>query len=208
MVEIFLDEALDLLDSANQNLEQWLANPDSSTCLTVLMRDAHTLKGGAQMAEITPVGDLAHELEQTYEGLLDGRYGGNSGLDDLLLGAHAELAALFGQLQTGAALQQPQDIIRGLQNYRQGVVEPTAVKIPDADSGQTVQSDGTRQPVQQPVAAEPVYIHAGPDSELTEIFLEEAFEVLENMASGLQNWLSDRDNLVHVEGLQRDLHTL
>lgn len=208
MVEIFLDEALDLLDSANQNLEQWLANPDSSTCLTVLMRDAHTLKGGAQMAEITPVGDLAHELEQTYEGLLDGRYGGNSGLDDLLLGAHAELAALFEQLQTGAALQQPQDIIRGLQNYRQGVVEPTAVKIPDADSGQTVQSDGTRQPVQQPVAAEPVYIHAGPDSELTEIFLEEAFEVLENMASGLQSWLSDRDNLVHVEGLQRDLHTL
>lgn len=208
MVEIFLDEALDLLASANQNLEQWLAAPDSSHYLTILMRDAHTLKGGAQMAEITAAGNLAHELEQTYEGLLDGRYSGSNELNDLLLAAHAELAALCEQLQAGTALQQPQDIIRRLQNYRQSAVMPSAAPVAETGAGNTVSQTESLLPAAQPAVTKPVQVQADPDNELTEIFLEEAFEVLETMAAGLQNWLSDRDNLVHVEGLQRDLHTL
>ncbi|EGH49614.1 response regulator receiver:CheW-like protein:ATP-binding region, ATPase-like:Hpt, partial [Pseudomonas syringae pv. pisi str. 1704B] len=35
-------------------------------------RDLHTLKGGARMVEIAPIGDLAHELETLYEGLSAG----------------------------------------------------------------------------------------------------------------------------------------
>ena len=38
------------------------------------MRDLHTLKGVARMVEITPIGDLAHELEFLYELLAAGRH--------------------------------------------------------------------------------------------------------------------------------------
>lgn len=74
IVDIFLEEAVDILDSAGQSLKRWLLEPESAAPLSSLQRDLHTLKGGARMAEIDPVGDLAHELECLYEGLVDRRY--------------------------------------------------------------------------------------------------------------------------------------
>ncbi|WP_116865530.1 Hpt domain-containing protein [Pseudomonas savastanoi] len=72
IVEIFLEEAVDILDSAGQALQRWLADPENSAPLASLQRDLHTLKGGARMVEIAPIGDLAHELETLYEGLSAG----------------------------------------------------------------------------------------------------------------------------------------
>ncbi|RMP50609.1 putative chemotactic sensor histidine kinase/response regulator domain protein [Pseudomonas syringae pv. atrofaciens] len=62
IVEIFLEEAVDILDSAGQALQRWLADPENPAPLASLQRDLHTLKGGARMAEVAEVGDLAHEL--------------------------------------------------------------------------------------------------------------------------------------------------
>src|SRR5690606_29859879 len=56
MVEIFLEEAVDILDSAGQALDRWLADPESTLPLSSLQRDLHTLKGGARMAEIAAIG--------------------------------------------------------------------------------------------------------------------------------------------------------
>ncbi len=74
MVSIFLEEAVDILESAGQALAQWQAEPGALSSLSALQRDLHTLKGGARMAEIAEIGDLAHELEALYEGLVDRRY--------------------------------------------------------------------------------------------------------------------------------------
>src|SRR5690606_5868951 len=74
MVEILLVEAVDLLQIAGGALARWLADPSNQLALSALLRDLHTLKGGARMAAIRPIGDLAHELEALYEGLTDGRY--------------------------------------------------------------------------------------------------------------------------------------
>ncbi|NLD14064.1 MAG: response regulator [Gammaproteobacteria bacterium] len=262
MVEIFLDEAMDLLESANAGLEQWLDSPDNTTCLTALMRDLHTLKGGARMAEISPVGDLAHELESVYEGLLDGRYTNGSALDSILHQAHDQLAVLLEGLQSGEDLYPPLEAIERLKVFRKGVTAPQiktvteeqprvgavsslpAAEVVEQSQGlagveEPAAEDGSRQitdtwPGQEMLVAPAELPDAGPgpgpgpgpepepepeaapatlqiperDAELVEIFLEEAFEVLENVASSMQEWLSDRDNFRHVEGLQRDLHTL
>ena len=60
---IFTDEATELIDSAEAALAAWNADRDDKTSLLALKRPLHTLKGGARMAGITPMGDLAHELE-------------------------------------------------------------------------------------------------------------------------------------------------
>ncbi|MBK6596562.1 MAG: response regulator [Proteobacteria bacterium] len=60
---IFTDEATELIDSAESALAAWNAERDDKTNLLALKRPLHTLKGGARMAGITPMGDLAHELE-------------------------------------------------------------------------------------------------------------------------------------------------
>ena len=63
VASIFTEEATELIDASEQALMAWRAQPDSAELRSALKRPMHTLKGGARMAGITPMGDLSHELE-------------------------------------------------------------------------------------------------------------------------------------------------
>ncbi|UVE18130.1 Hpt domain-containing protein [Pseudomonas sp. LS44] len=121
MVAIFLEEAVDLLESAGQALERWLVEPDNQLALSSLQRDLHTLKGGARMAEISPIGDLAHELESLYEGLVDRRFSYSPALAILLQQSHDRLAVLLEQLQAQRPLDEPSELVQAMRAFRQGL---------------------------------------------------------------------------------------
>lgn len=188
IVEIFLEEAVDILDSAGQALQRWLDEPDSALPLASLQRDLHTLKGGARMAEIGPVGDLAHELEALYEGLIDRRYSYSPELAELLINSHDHLALMLDQLQNKQPLADPADLIDAINEVRLGST---------ANLGSEPPSKGEPEP--QP---------DGPDTELLEIFLEEGFDIIESSGAALARWQAEPENLLEVENLLRDLHTL
>lgn len=120
MVEIFLEESVDILDSAGQALERWLSEPDNTMPLSSLQRDLHTLKGGARMAAIRPIGDLGHELESLYEGLVDRRYNHSPALGNLLQQSHDRLAQMLDQLQARLPLVSGDDLIQAIRQFRQG----------------------------------------------------------------------------------------
>ncbi|SDZ16242.1 hybrid sensor histidine kinase/response regulator [Pseudomonas salomonii] len=181
IVEIFLEEAVDILDSAGQSLKRWLLEPDSAAPLSSLQRDLHTLKGGARMAEIGPIGDLAHELEGLYEGLVDRRYSYSTELSHVLMASHERLALQLDQLQDQQPLSDSSDLIAQLRELRHSST-PAA-----------------------PVAASEV---ATADPELLEIFLEEAADILDSSGSALVRWQAEPNNRQEVETLLRDLHTL
>ena len=67
LVEIFREEAADLLSRFHESLESWRGEPDSIEAKTELQRLFHTIKGGARMTGITSIGDLAHSAESTLE---------------------------------------------------------------------------------------------------------------------------------------------
>ncbi len=66
IASIFTDEAVELIDAAQGGLAQWNENRSSVDGLAALKRPLHTLKGGARMAGLTPMGDLSHELETLF----------------------------------------------------------------------------------------------------------------------------------------------
>ncbi|MFP6847475.1 MAG: Hpt domain-containing protein [Pseudomonas sp.] len=136
MVSIFLEEAVDILDSAGQALERWLADPDNKAALSSLQRDLHTLKGGARMAEISPIGDLAHELESLYEGLVDRRYSFSPELAGLLQQSHDQLAHLLEQLQARSTMQSPEQLIEAIRSFRQsgGQSVPVIAASPEPET--------------------------------------------------------------------------
>ncbi|TNB93973.1 response regulator [Pseudomonas jessenii] len=185
IVEIFLEEAVDILDSAGQALQRWLSDPDNAAPLSSLQRDLHTLKGGARMAEVDAIGDLAHELESLYEGLVDRRHSYSELLGRLLHKSHDRLAQLLEQLHNHQPLTPAQDLIEAIRHFRQGqsgsaeAAQPTAV--PDS---------------------------AAYDPELLEIFLEEGFDIIESSGAALLRWQAEPGNRQEVETLLRDLHTL
>lgn len=189
IVEIFLEEAADLLDSAGQALHRWLADPENPSPLSALQRDLHTLKGGARMASVTPVGDLGHELENLYESLIDRRCTGSPRLGELLLACHDQLAIMLEQLQRHEPLADPAPLIEALIAYRQGGAVPQGSEAPSSPD------TAVDEPQER-------------DSELLEIFLEEGFELSESSGAALARWQADPQNLLEVENLLRDLHTL
>ncbi|UVK98469.1 Hpt domain-containing protein [Pseudomonas sp. B21-048] len=185
IVSIFLEEAVDILESAGQALQRWLSDPDNAAPLLSLQRDLHTLKGGARMAEVEPVGDLAHELESLYEGLVDRRYSHSEALAQLLQQSHDRLAMFLDQLQHNRPLGDPGELIAAIREFRQGNAGSAEVVEP------AVSNDS-----------------AGHDSELLEIFLEEGFDIIENSGAALLRWQAEPSNRQEVETLLRDLHTL
>lgn len=184
VIELFLEEANDLLQSANQALQRWLSEPDNASALSSLQRDLQTLKGGAQMAAIGTVEVLAQALELLYEGLVDRRFSPTTELYALLERSHAKLARMLEQLQAGASPVAAVELLAALREYRHNA--PPAVA-----------ADKVADPVQE----------AG-DKELLEIFLEESFDIVESSGAALLRWQAEPRNSVEVENLLRDLHTL
>ena len=70
LVDIFIEEGGDLLDHSDGLLAQLREQPDDQESLIGLQRDLHTLKGGARMAGILPVGELGHAMETLLEAVV------------------------------------------------------------------------------------------------------------------------------------------
>jgi chemosensory pili system protein ChpA (sensor histidine kinase/response regulator) len=67
LLNIFLEEAEELLVGIDQDLNTWSKDYADIASLNNLMRYLHTLKGGANMILASHIGLIAHELESIYE---------------------------------------------------------------------------------------------------------------------------------------------
>jgi chemosensory pili system protein ChpA (sensor histidine kinase/response regulator) len=69
LLEIFKEEADDILDRTEHVLSDLEENPKDGTLILALQRDLHTLKGGARMAGLDNIGNLSHVLESLLENI-------------------------------------------------------------------------------------------------------------------------------------------
>ncbi len=73
LIDIFVQEGNDLLDDTDAQMARVRAAPDELGAIAGMQRDLHTLKGGARMAGIEPIGDLAHSMESLLEAITEGQ---------------------------------------------------------------------------------------------------------------------------------------
>ncbi|SDT04139.1 chemosensory pili system protein ChpA (sensor histidine kinase/response regulator) [Halopseudomonas xinjiangensis] len=118
LVDIFLEEAQEIIESSSESLRLWLEDTGNGIAVASLQRDLHTLKGGARMAEITPVGDLAHELEFLYEGLGEMRYQPSEPLFALLHACHDALAEMIEGIVRRRPVRDGRGLIAAIRQYR------------------------------------------------------------------------------------------
>ncbi len=64
LLEMFVEEANELLPEIGTELRAWKAKPKVKTHSDALQRALHTLKGSARMASQPDIGTIAHELEE------------------------------------------------------------------------------------------------------------------------------------------------
>jgi len=111
LLEVFVEEARDILDHADGLLAQWRTEPAELAHVVDLQRDLHTLKGGARIAGLVPVGDLAHAIETLLEKPIVGGQEQAVGVIRALESGFDRLHALVQRIGQGQAIEYPQDLI-------------------------------------------------------------------------------------------------
>ena len=126
LLEVFLEESSDIVESAAAALARWQADPRNGVEVENLLRDLHTLKGGARMVEITAIGDLAHELEFLYELLAAGRLPPSAPLFALLQNCHDRLAHMLDAVRMGQPLHAATALIDYIRNFSSAALTDSA----------------------------------------------------------------------------------
>src|SRR5690554_600628 len=215
LAAIFLEEAQDLVESTATALQGWSEDTGNLDTLHLLQRDLHTLKGGARLAGIAAVGDLSHELETLFEGLTEQRFAVSDSLSDLLFRCHDRLATMVDALAAGNPPEAAPDLIADIHAWIDGARDGGASTEPatDFDDDILAQAEAAFDADSEEEATDSADEDSlaglsDLDPELTGIFLEEAYDLINSTGSALHTWSEDPSNQAVAAELQRDVHTL
>ncbi|HVI58185.1 MAG TPA: Hpt domain-containing protein [Luteimonas sp.] len=135
LVDIFVEEAGDLLDHSDGLLAQLRESPSEREPLVGLQRDLHTIKGGARMAGIMAVGELGHAMESLLEAVVELRRElGRDGIP-LLERGFDRLHAMVTRVGARRAIDPSEALIEEFNARAQGrpvemPAEDAAVRVP------------------------------------------------------------------------------
>ena len=189
-LEIFLEEARELLDAMEPLLHAWPRDPALAGAGDELKRLLHTFKGGARLTGLLRLGDLAHDCES----LLEHRGPADAGFFPALQGYFDRLQQSVEALEAGQPMP---------------VFAPPPAAAPEAMAG-AVELPAAEPEVElvEPVAPPPAELPAEEvDPDTLEIFLEEARELLDAMEPLLHAWPRDPALAGAGDELKRLLHT-
>lgn len=137
LIEIFLEEADEILEQASSAKQRWIDDSTDGGALDELQRCLHTLKGGARMAGITAIGDLSHELESLYETVAEGRLSLSPQLYDMVHACDDRIMDMLGELRDQFRCNAANDLINRVQQFREtGELEQQVGYLSDAADNQ------------------------------------------------------------------------
>ena len=111
LIEIFLEEAAELIDATEETLQEWSDHPEDKKLVKSLQRQLHTLKGGARLSGIKEIGDLSHSLETTFDAIVDGLLQRTPEMFNLLQLAHDRLVTQLEQVRHHQPISSGDDLI-------------------------------------------------------------------------------------------------
>jgi chemosensory pili system protein ChpA (sensor histidine kinase/response regulator) len=107
LVEIFLEEANEVLATMGEACEVCKSTPDNQESLTVIRRSFHTLKGSGRMVGLTDLGETGWRFEQLMNGWLSEKKSANSDLLRLLERARGVFQDWVDALQSNQPVALP-----------------------------------------------------------------------------------------------------
>ncbi|ENV06732.1 hypothetical protein F967_00790 [Acinetobacter sp. CIP 102637] len=237
LLDIFLEEADELLVGIDTDLNTWTADHKNVGALKNLMRYLHTLKGGSNMIQARHIGLIAHELETIYEKLINQQIQATPQLITVIRSVQDDIADRIQTIRDQQVDYPSAHVLQVLANLDQmtGTFEakPVAVKqLEETDeeidsvgveeetavSNLSVQTESPHTAVDVTVLAAQLGLdkkqlqsaesNSDFDPDLLDIFLEEADELLVGIDADLSTWAADYQNVDALKNLMRYLHTL
>ncbi|MGD8589157.1 MAG: Hpt domain-containing protein, partial [Chromatiales bacterium] len=217
LVDIFIEEAKDLIESLENSYSAWVDDSQNSERVTQVQRILHTLKGSARLAGVLPVGDLSHSLESVFIDLVEGRQAPSERLSTVIRQVIDKLANQVDEIESTGKLHSAEALIGQLESIRSDSGKEPEFPTPSLDVADNTATEQKEVETDEDYAAslEAVsylqtddMLPVGDDPELVGIFIEEAREIMEHLEAGYQQWSGNPADLSQIDGMQRSLHTL
>ena len=297
VINVFLDEASDILANIDELMQKWISAVGDLDVVAEVQRTFHTIKGGARLAGLTPVGDLTEELGSMLESVAEGEREVTVELPALVQSSIDWLRQSVENIKGDNVVEPAVDILRQIEEFKSAdagasnslalddlevefssdedlpptevieLEEPASeeplgeefLAVEDMTPTEVIEIDESLLPpteaveeaigLEEALAEEPlvaveseveeletvepaeeeyeelgetIEMQAPPvedtpesvssdvdyDSDLLEVFLEEADEIQEETERVLYEWSDDFENITHIENMQRSLHTL
>ncbi len=134
LIDIFLEEAEELLEDLEDTLGKLHENEEDAASLIELQRHMHTLKGGARMASLVPVGDLTHVLESMVLALSEHKIEANKVFFDVLHESLDALNNMLGNVKQRQPISASGNLVERIEAIMRGeVVEQRTVERFDVE---------------------------------------------------------------------------
>ncbi|MDJ0653079.1 MAG: Hpt domain-containing protein [Xanthomonadales bacterium] len=137
LLDIFLQEGSEILDAADHKMAEWRDNQSSHEPVVELQRELHTLKGGARMAGLSPIGDLSHAMESLFEGVVEERVATTDQTVEILELAFDRLHLMLDKVQARDAIPTGRAAI----NQIEALIAGKPLEAPEAEAEQEAPAD-------------------------------------------------------------------
>ena len=219
LLDIFLEEADELLVGIDADLNTWTVDQQNVSALKNLMRYLHTLKGGSNMIQARHIGLIAHELETIYEKLINQQLQPTAQLIALIRAVQDDIA---DRIQTIRDKQVDYPATHVLQLIQQTDLSTTSSSQPKqtmfelTDENQAIDiahvdnlaSLEDKEVISSAQITRDVQLDDDVRSLVEQTFLEEAEELLDQAKGLLRQWFDQRTNRSLLLQLQRNAHSL
>lgn len=199
LAEIFLEEAQEIIHSSSELLHNWKSDVHNLVLVGELQRELHTLKGGARMAEISPIGDLSHELETLFEAIVDQQLDASVEVIELCLNCHDSLAIMVDAVRDQHPVPGADDLLIKIKRLTQKG-SAIATTVPEEADIESVEEEAE------------IVLGLHPDTQyegdLLPLFIEESKDILAAAGEYFEHWNDNKTGLDGVAELQREMHTL
>jgi chemosensory pili system protein ChpA (sensor histidine kinase/response regulator) len=224
ILEIFIEEADEEIQKLAALVPMWVTSPDTEY-LADIRRSFHTLKGSGRMVGAIAIGELAWNLENLANKVIENSVEINAAIKSVLSGSVKAFTLLLAQVKGDAVAA---DInVNELARLAFKYCDPAAVVEEDSiedgagnsiewSSGKAQEDqvpDGDSAPIKERMTERrssmdlPV-LSDDADAEIVEIFLEEAAEEIVTVKAAVTAWIKQSLNDDLLANLRRSLHTM
>ena len=210
ILEIFIEEAGEVLDTIREYLPMLLRQHDDRSALAEVRRAFHTLKGSGRMVGATVIGELSWSVENLLNRIIDGSVFMNDDIAQLLQDVTNTIPALVSDFENRKAASVETSGLEARANALANGELPGTAAMPAAEASEIGEQRSAAEVLdnvddvddfEQPVPEEEV------DPVLLDIFENETETHLQTIEEYLAA-AGDKSAVAYTDDLSRALHTL
>ena len=153
LLDVFIGESRENLESASQELIEIQASGPSSDKVDKIFRDLHTIKGSSDLFDIKPLTRLAHAAEDLLDSVRAKEVDYNDEIGDLLLEALDQISMWFDELENGTqSLAEWQPISTDLSAQLRAFIDPSQAGANTTEQTPAAQADSSTNEIVDSVA--------------------------------------------------------